>query len=179
VIGGQGDANINEPGHREQGLVVGDGQRPGHAADPPLDLGTAIRIDALVGDGVADAEPAAGLEHSEGLGQHCGLVVGQVDHAVGDHHVHRPVRQRDVLDAAVQELDVANTCLLGVAARQAQHVGAGIQPVHLAVRTHPAGRQQHVDPTTRSQVQHGLSGMDVRHGHRIAAAQTGPHRAVG
>jgi hypothetical protein len=49
------------------------------------------------------AKPAAGLEHAKRLAEHASLVAGEIDHAVRDDDVHRRVRQRDVLDLALQE----------------------------------------------------------------------------
>ena len=57
-------------------------------------------------DDVGDGEAAARLEHAEGLAQHAVLVGREVDDAVGDDDVHRVVGQRDVLDLALEELDV-------------------------------------------------------------------------
>ena len=60
----------------------------------------ATRGQVVLGDDVADAEAAAGLEHPEGLGEHRRPVDRQVDHAVGDHHLHDLSRQEDGLDLA-------------------------------------------------------------------------------
>jgi hypothetical protein len=40
------------------------------------------------------------------FGDYLGLVGGEVDDAVGDHHVHVLLRQRDLLDVALEELHV-------------------------------------------------------------------------
>jgi hypothetical protein len=89
----------------------GDRQGAGHAADPLLGRLPQSGVQHLAGDDVADPKAAAGLEHTERLGQHGGLVAGQVDHAVRDDHVDRSAGQRDGLDGAVQELDVAGSGL--------------------------------------------------------------------
>ena len=84
--------------------VLTGGEGPGGAAGALLGFRALGRVEALVGDDVADSQPAARAEHPERLGQYAGLVGGQVDHAIGDDHVHVAVGQRDVLDVAVQEL---------------------------------------------------------------------------
>ena len=62
---------------------------------------------------------------------------------------------------------------------QVQHLLGHVQAVRLPGRADPAGRQQHVDAAAGAQVQHRLPGMQVRHRDRVAAAEAGPHRAVG
>ena len=48
-----------------------------------------------------------GAKHPEHFREHGRLVCGQIDHAVGDHDVDRGIGQRNVLDGALHELDVA------------------------------------------------------------------------
>src|SRR2546422_4781489 len=47
---------------------------------------------------VRHREATSRLEHPERLAEHPALVGGEIDYAVRDDHVHRAVRQRDVLD---------------------------------------------------------------------------------
>ena len=67
----------------------------------------------------------------------------------------------------------------GVAAGQVEHLGGEVDPVRLAGWADPAGRQQHVDAATRSQVQHHLPGMEVGDGDRVAAPGAGQGCRVG
>src|SRR5215208_5674650 len=55
---------------------------------------------------VRDREAPRRLKNPVGFGNHPGLVGGEVDDAVGDHHVHVVFGQRYVLDVAPEELDV-------------------------------------------------------------------------
>ncbi len=95
----------------------------------------------------------------------------QVDHAVRNDDVHRLVRKRDVLDFALQELDVLRPRLPLILARQGQHLVRHVQTVGLARRTHAPRRQQHVDAAARAQVQHHLAGLQLGQRRWIAAAQ--------
>ena len=70
-------------------------------------------------DHVGDGEAAARLQHAERLAQHAVLVGREVDDAVRDDDVDRVVGQRDVLDLALQELDVGEPALALVLARPA------------------------------------------------------------
>ena len=45
-------------------------------------------------------------QHAKRFGQHAILVGRKIDHAVGNDHVHRVIGQRNVLDLALEELDV-------------------------------------------------------------------------
>ena len=79
--------------------------------------------------------------------------------------------ERDLLDRAVEELDVGRAGLGGVAAGQLEHLDGGVEPVGEPGRADPAGRQQHVDAAAGAEVQHGLAGMQVGDGDRVAAAR--------
>ena len=74
------------------------------------------------------AKPSAGPEHPRGLGQHLGLVAGEVDHAVGDHHVDACVGERELLEVALDELDVRDAGLGGVGARELEHLVGHVEP---------------------------------------------------
>ena len=70
-------------------LVV---ERPRQAFPAQHRVGQQRRVDPAVGEHVGEVQLAAGLEHPEHLGQDPALVAGQVEHAVGDHHVDAGVR---------------------------------------------------------------------------------------
>ena len=159
--------------------VLGGGEGACGAAGLLFGFGSLCGVEAVVGDDVADAEPAARAEHPERFGQHAGLVGGQVDHAVGDDDIDVPVGQRDVLDVAVQELRVADTGLGGVLAGQGDHVRGAVQPIGLAAGGDAAGGQQHVDPAAGTEVQHGFSWAQLSDGDGIAAAEAGPQCTLG
>ena len=72
---------------------------------------------------------------------------------------------------AVEELDVRRAGLGGVAAGQLEHLDGGVEPVGEPGRADPAGRQQHVDAAAGAEVQHGLAGLQVGDGDRVAAAR--------
>ena len=137
------------------------------------------RGEVVGGQDVGDAQPPAGPQDPEALGEHGGPVGRQVDHAVGDDHVHRAVRQRDRLDLAAEEHRVARAGLARVGPGQVQHLAGHVQAVRRPGRADPAGRQQHVDAAPGAQVQHRLPGTQVGHRDRVAAAEAGPHRAAG
>ncbi len=104
-------------------LVDGDG------AIAAVDSGGPVL--GAVADDVADAESPAWPQHSGDLGEHRVLVGCEHDDAVGDHDIDCAVIEWDVLDAAVEELDVGRACFGGVAAGQLDHLGGGIEPVDM------------------------------------------------
>ena len=81
-------------------------------------------------------------------------------------------------DAAVEELDVRRPGLGGVAAGQLEHLDGGVESVGEAGRADPTGRQQHVDAAARAEVQHGVTGLQVGDGDRVAAPEADAHRGV-
>ena len=68
------DADVLEAGRLEAGDVLAARERAGDAADVGAALGALVRAQPVLGDDVADADPAAGLEDARDLGQHRGLV---------------------------------------------------------------------------------------------------------
>ena len=101
---GELDADVLEPGGLEPGLVLALRERAGDAADVGAALGALFGRQVVLGDDVADPDPAARLQHARDLGQHRRLVDREVDHAVRDHDVDRVCGQRDLLDHALQEV---------------------------------------------------------------------------
>ena len=155
------------------------GQRPGDAAGPLLHVSARRLVHVRVGDDVADGEPAAGPQHPRRLAEDGGLVAGEVDHAVGDDHVDRVVGQRDVLDRALDELDVLDPGLALVCARQLEHLVGHVQAVGLAGRPDAAGREQDVDPAAGAEVEHGLALVQLGDRGRVAAAEAGQLGGLG
>jgi len=163
----------------QAGAVFGERRRPGDAACPGAALGPFGGRETVLDEDVGDAQAAARAQHAEALGEHRRPFGRQVDHAIGDDHVHRAVRQRDRLDLAAEELGVADARLARVLAGQVQHLGGHVQAVSLPGRADPAGREQHVDAAAAAQVQHRLPRAQVSYRDRVAAPQACPHRAIG
>ena len=103
-----GDSAAGEPGSQQQVTVLRLGEGAAKAADPLLGFGELAGIDALVRRDVADAQAAAGPQHPENFSKDAWLVGGQVDDTIGDHHIDTLIRQRDVLDMAVQEAGIGD-----------------------------------------------------------------------
>jgi hypothetical protein len=175
---GEGHLDLLKADGGQTLLVLVLGERAGDAAHVAAALGTVIRGEAILGDDVADADPAAWLKDAVDLGEHGRLVDRQVDHAVGDHHVDRGGGQGDLLDVALEEGDVAGAGLVSVAAGEGEHLLGHVQPVGMAGGTDPLGGQQHVDAATGAEVQHHLALAEVGDGGGIAATQAGQQRSL-
>jgi DNA invertase Pin-like site-specific DNA recombinase len=119
--------------------VFGEGQRAGDASDVAAPLGAVCCGQVVFGEDVGDAEPAAGPEHAETLGENGGLVAGQVDHAVGDDHVDRLIRKRDRFDMALEEFGVGGPGLGGIVPGEVQHLIGHVQAVGLSGGADPVG----------------------------------------
>jgi hypothetical protein len=130
----------------------------------------------VLGDHVGNADPPAGYQDTEHLGEHGGLVGGQVDDAVGDHHVDGRVRQRDGLDLALEELHIGCPGFAGVSTRQLEHLVGHVDAIHEPGRTDPPRRQQYVDAPARSQVKDSFALVQVGDRQRVSAAEAGQDR---
>ena len=88
------------------------------------------------------------------------------------------VGQRDVLDVALDELDVLDAGLGGVGAREVEHLVGHVQADGLAGRADAAGADEHVGAGARAEVEHGLALVQVGDRGRHAAAQRGLDRRL-
>ena len=115
---GLADLDVDEAGGAQRRLELLARQRAGDAAGPLGHVGAGRLVHVGVGDHVGDGEAPAGAQDARGLAQHLRLVAGEVDHAVGDHDVDGRVGERQLLDVALDELDVLDAGLLRVGARE-------------------------------------------------------------
>jgi hypothetical protein len=83
-----------------------------------------------------------------------------------------------VLDLAFEELHVGGARLARILPGQRQHLVGHVEPVGLAGGRHPPRRQEHIDAAARAQVEHDLSGAQLRQRGGIAATQRGPEGLV-
>ena len=171
--------DLRQPGRPEVARVLLGGERSGDAAGPLTHVGARRLVHVGVCDYVRHRDAPAGSQHACHLAQDLGLVGGQVDHAVGDDHVHRGVRQRDVLDVALAERDVVHTRLGGVGPGELEHLLSHVQADRPAARSDAARADEHVGARPRSKIEHGLSLAQVIDGRRHAAAQRRAQRARG
>jgi hypothetical protein len=107
------------------------------------------------------------------------LSAAEVDHAIRDDDVDRVVGKGDLLDFALQELDVRRSGLLLVLSGKREHFVGHVQTVGLAGRAHALCRQENVDSASRAQVEHRLAGSEMSKGGRVPASQGGLDRRLG
>jgi hypothetical protein len=125
----------------------------------------------IVGDNVGDPDPATGSQHARDLGQHRRFVGRQVDHAVGDRRVDRFRGEWDLLDHTLQEVDVVRSCLPCVSLGEGEHLVGHVDAVGRSCRTDTLRRQDHVDPTTRTEIEDRLTLVQLSDRGRISAAE--------
>ena len=87
--------------------------------------------------------------------------------------VDRVVRQRHVLDRALQELDVLDPGLALVSAGQLEHLVGHVEAVGLAGRADSPGGEQDVDAAARAEIEDRLALVELGDRRRVAAAERG------
>jgi hypothetical protein len=98
------------------------------------------------------------------------LVGREIDDAIGNDHVNGIVRQRDVLDFALEELDILySDFALVLICRPASH--PSIEAMGFACRSDPPGGEQNIDAAARAQIKNSLTGLQFGQGGGIAAPQ--------
>ncbi len=69
----------------------------------------------------------------------------EIDHAVRDNHIDRLRRQGNVLDFALEKLDVRGARLGLILAGEGEHLVGHVEAIRLTCGPDPLRRQQHVD----------------------------------
>ena len=94
--------------------------------------------------------------------------------------VDRIVGQRDVLDLALQELDVRRRpALRWFSPRKREHLVGHVEAVGFAGGADAARREQHVDAAAGAEVEHGFAVLQFGERGRIAAAERREHGLFG
>ena len=87
-------------------------------------------------------------------------------------------RERQLLDVALDELDVRDARLARIGPRELEHLVCHVQPDRLAARSDPPGRDQHVRAAARPEVENGLALVQIGDSGRHAAAERRLHGGV-
>ncbi len=111
------------------------------------------------GHDIGDRQPAPGLQDPPGLAEDLLFFLSQVDDAIGNDHVDRLVRHRQVLNLAQAEGDMAEAGFLRVLARQVDHIRRHVHPDHQPLRTDPTAGQKTVEAAAGTQVEHCFAGF--------------------
>ena len=80
-------------------------------------------------------------------------------------------RERELLDHALEEMDIGDARLLGVRAGECEHLVGHVEAVGDAGRADALRREDHVDPAARAEIEHDLSLAELGDGGRVAAAE--------
>ncbi len=159
--------------------VVLTRERSCDAAGPGLHVPPGRLVEVRIGDDVGHGQPASRPEHPGRLREGHGLVGREIDDAVGNDNVHTAYGQGDVLDLALQELDIGQAGLPNVAPGEGKHLVGHIDSVDLAGRTHPSGREDDIDPAAGAEIEHDLALLKGGDRQGIAASERGQDRSLG
>jgi hypothetical protein len=173
------DVDRFEPGPGQLAAIALFLERARDAPDPQLHAAAQLRRDITASDHhIRDRKPAAGLEHTERFREDAVLVGGEIDDAVRDDHVHRVVRQWNLFDLALEELDVRHAGLLLILAGEREHLVGHVEPVGLAGSADAPRREEYVDAAARTEVEDDLAGVEVGERRGIPASERGEHGLV-
>ena len=124
-------------------------------------------------DDIRNGEAAAGLQHAKCFAKDAILVGGKIDDAIRDDDIDRIVGKRNVLDLAVQKLDVFDAGLALVFVGEREHFVGHVEAVGFAGWADAPRREQHVDAAARAEIEHGFARFQFGQRRRIAAAERG------
>jgi hypothetical protein len=101
---------------------------------------------------VRDGKATPGPQDAKGLAQHDVFVGAQVDHAVRDDDIDRPVGQWNRFDLTLEELDVGDACMSLVFTSECQHLIRHIQTVGFAAWGNTARGKEDINAVATPQV---------------------------
>ena len=147
-----------------------------HPGETVLDLGSGGGIDVLLSaKRVGPGGKAYGLDMTDEM-----LALARENQRkAGVDNVDGILSQRDLLDFTLEEFDVLHAGTLLVLARQGQHFVGHVEPVSLSGGPNAPRREENVDAAARSQIEHGLAGIELSQGSRIATTERGQQRLFG
>src|ERR1700690_3130938 len=125
-------------------------ERPCHTPDPQKHALADFWRNCTSRHNIGNRHAATRLQHTECLSQYAVFVCREVDHTIRDDHVDRVVRQRDMLDLALQELDILRARFALVLIGKRQHLVRHITTVGLAAGSNPPRRKQHIYAASRT-----------------------------
>ncbi len=122
---------------------------------------------------VRDEHAAAGFQDAGDLGEDAILLRREVNHAIGDDPVDRPVLHRELLDEALADLGIVEPRLCDAGPCAVEHLGGHVDADDAARRADPTGCQQHVQTGPAAEIDDGVAGLDLGERQWIAAAERG------
>lgn len=167
------DVDILEASPGELLLVVALDEGTSDTSRPKLEILLRLRRQGAVEHNVRNGEAATRLQDAVCLGERRVLVRTEVDDAVTDDDVDGAVGQRDLLDVALQKLDIVHLGSDGVAAREIQHLIRHVEAVRLACGSDALGGEDHVDAASGTEVKDSLTLLQLRERGRVAASERG------
>ena len=163
-------STLAKPARRSRDVIV-EYQRPADAAHQRLEV-VADRCRGLGSPRhVRDGQPPAGPEHPMDLAEGTVLVRNEVQHAIADHGIDGIVHDRQGLDFALAELDVAQAGFLRVGTGLFQHGIGHIDTDHPPGRPDLAGGKEAVEARPAAEVEYGFPRLQRRQRLRIAAGK--------
>src|SRR5665811_183839 len=118
-------------------------------------------------------------EHPDDLGEYPRLVRGEIEHAVRDNDIHRPIFHGKLLDVALAHLYVVVPSCSYIPARAFQHLVRHVHTDHPAFRAHLRSGQQQVYSRPATQVQNCLTNLEVTERNGVPTAKGVLDRVLG
>src|SRR6267142_1452314 len=143
----------------------------GAAADPELHAFANVRGNFTANNDIGDGKAPAGFEDTEGFAEDAILIAGKIDDAVGDDDVDGVVRQRNVLNGALEEFDVFDAGFFLSFAGEREHFVRHVQTVSLAGGADAFCGEDDVDAAARAEIENDFAGLKLRESRWIAATE--------
>src|SRR5579871_991303 len=163
--------NLFEPGLSQLCFVLGLIKRASDATNPREHTLPNLRQDFPACDHIRYRKTPTRLQNAECFAQNLAFICRKIDDAIRDDHVYGIIRQRNALDLTLQELNILDPRFPLVLVGESQHFVGHVETIGFSIWADTARRQQNVDAASRAQIEHRLSGLQLRKRSRISAAQ--------
>ncbi len=108
------------------------------------------------GHHVRDGQTAPVFEHAKGLAKHLGFFRREVNHTVGDDHIHAGIGYRQVLDLPEPKLYLRVAALGGVRPGFPEHFMRHVHANDPSGLPHGTGRKKTIKAGPTAEIQDGL-----------------------
>ena len=163
--------HLAEASHLDQVEVFFFGQGAGDTAAPVAARGEQVREEGDVGDDVTDLQTTTGTKQAISFVEDPAFVGSQINHTVGDDHVHAGAVDRQGICLTLTELDIGQAGGNRGAAGTSEHGGGHVDADDFALRADLARGDEGIQTATTADIDHDLTGLQGSKGGGVAAAE--------
>lgn len=171
--------NIDKTGVVHEFDLISHGDHTAYSLGPCLKTSRQVGRQLLVKHHIGNLKPSAGLEHPVYFGKKLGFGGRKVDDAIGNHHVERAIRKRQLLGFNMVYLYTVTTDSSQIGSRSLYHLGTQVNATNPALGPRPAAGNHKIKTRTTANIKNIAALRDLSKRKGIAHAAKGIEHIFG